>query len=420
MRAYLLNTGGVFLGHLKNNRAVTYLELIIAMAILSIILIFSARMDLFAARASFGNRELTRMALVAQEFMEERKAGRTVANPLEGYGFTENTPCSTSELSGLDSPYLNIEALSVAIHPASASAGVEDYKLAAYRLKGPQFPYITGIVPNWQKEGEPPGSITITGKNTSFSSGSVVKIGTIFLNGTKISAVSPERIVIVDTSPLRSLAEGKYDLQITTGSEVVPPLKDANGNYIPMLEAYTVGPQQQGEPPPEPPVFTFDSGDWDYRGNWSFEPYKIVHHSENWQPAFYKKCTFKTFDFKVDLVYNNGQGNDKDYKGGIVVGPDLSDGNATWFYMDRNSGGKIDLYLKTSSGGTQLILNTQEIFAFGRAYTLEAVAANNFLTFKFNGIQVKSIPWSTTTPSYLGLKDDPKGVEVEYHFQQPK
>lgn len=395
------------MGPLKNNRAVTYLELIVAMAILSVILIFAARMDLFTARADFGNRELTRMALVAQEFMEERKAGRTVAAPLEGYSFTETTPYSTGELSGLVSPYRNIEALSVNIH--SASAGVEDYTLAAYRLKGPQFPYITGIVPNSQEYGRPPGSITITGKNTSFSSGSSVNIGGIILSGTKISVASPEQIVIVDPSPLGSLATGKYDLQITTGSEAVPPTG-------PMREAYSVGPQTPGEPPPEPPGFTFNSGDWDYNGNWSFEPYKIVHHSENWQPAFFKKSAFKTFDFKVDLVYSEGYGNNKDYIGGIVMGPDMSDGNATWFYMDRNSSGKIDLYLKTPSGGTQLILPTQEAFAFGRAYTLEAVAANNSLAFKFNGTQVKSIPWNTTTASYLGLKDDAKGVEIEFRF----
>lgn len=395
------------MGCLKNNRAVTYLELIIAMAVLSIVLIFAARMDLFAARSGFANRELTRMALVAQEFMEEKKAGVPAASPLEGYNFTETVPYSTSELNSLTDPYRNIEGLFVNIQ--SAGAGAENYPLVAYRLKGPQFPYITGIVPNSQEYGNPPPSITITGKNTSFSSGSSVNIGGIILSGTKISVTSPEEIVIVDPSPLGSLREGKYDLLITTGSEAVPPTG-------PMLEAYSVGARTPGEPPPQPPGFTFNSGDWDYSGNWSFEPYKIVHHSENWQPAFFKKSTFKTFDFKVDLVYSDGQGNNKDYTGGMVVGPDRSDGDATWFYMDRNDSGKIDLYLKTPSGGAQRVLQTQEAFAFGRAYTLEAVAANNSLTFMFNGAQVKSIAWNTTTDSYLGLKDDARGVEIEFRF----
>lgn len=181
--------------------------------------------------------------------------------------------------------------------------------------------------------------------------------------------------------------------------------------------SFTTG-EDSGSPlPPSPPDFTFNNNDWSGQGKWSISQDKIIHLSENKQTLFYNQSVFANFDFMVDLVYSEGNGQNKNYIGGIVMGPSLSESEATWYYMDKGSDNKIKLYVKTPyDDNPQLLSSTQVQFAYNTPYTLEAITGTNQIIFKFEGSEVGSVNWNTLLPSYLGLKDSAKGVEIEYRF----
>jgi len=402
-----------FLKFLKSNRALTYLELLMAMAILSLVLIFAARMDLFAARSERDARELARTALVAQEVVERWEAGLAPGSgTVEGY-VVECFPYLSGELAGLALPYKNMEGFWVKVYPAGSREGPA--VLAAYRLLGPQFPYITGISPNYQEVGQPPPEIRITAANTHFVGGTtVVKIGSLEFGPAEVRVDGPGVVVVTSTARLAGLPAGRYDLQVVTGEETVPPAG-------PMREAYTVGPGQVTPPPPD--FEGIDRPYWEYSGNWEFKRENntivVIHKSENWQPAYYKKKAYCIFDYRVTLVYSGRPGKDKDYRGGLVIDPGMSDNPSLWYYVDRTDSGKVALYLKQPAGSPLLLAQTEVDFSFNTPYTLQAVAAGGRLVLKFNGQQVHSMSWDTSQPNYLGLKDEAKGVEIEYRLPSP-
>jgi len=68
-------------GYIKDEQGISYLELIVATAVLSIVLFFIARVNLFSTRFDYANKETTRMALEAQRVMEIAKAGGKPDNP---------------------------------------------------------------------------------------------------------------------------------------------------------------------------------------------------------------------------------------------------------------------------------------------------------------------------------------------------
>lgn len=94
----------------RDKRGITYLEVVVAMAILSIVLMFMVNMITISSKLQFNNEETTRMVLQAQSAMENIK---TVPNN-----------------GTLVYPYLNI----VVVNQTSQNSGVDPYDLVSYNL----------------------------------------------------------------------------------------------------------------------------------------------------------------------------------------------------------------------------------------------------------------------------------------------
>lgn len=78
----------------KCDKGLTYLEIIVAMAVLGIVLMSVVKIISFSSRFDYGNEEMTKMALEAQTIMEIYKASDSppVLNPGDyPYNYTVDT-----------------------------------------------------------------------------------------------------------------------------------------------------------------------------------------------------------------------------------------------------------------------------------------------------------------------------------------